>query len=55
MEYIDDRNFRHMKTVCEIFEMENKGDTRIFTFKAIKFCLLLYLKTFGQSHIEYMN
>ena len=55
LENITDKDYEHVKEVCEAFEIKNLGEHHDFMFNVIHYYLLMYLKTLEISVLKYMN
>ena len=55
MAKIDDIDYRHGNNVFKRFKLKNLGDIMIYTYKAILYYWLMYLKTLEIRVLKYMN
>ena len=55
MENIDDTDYRHVNNVFKKFKLKNLGEYTIYTFKATRYDLQMYLKTLEICALKCMS
>ena len=55
LEEIIDEDYEHVKKVLEVFEIKISVSIMTYMFKAIHYCLQMYLKTLEISVLKYMS